>query len=283
MSLHYTSKVHYSIYITFFFDFTGFIADKFGGFKVLLFVALLMVGTCHTALLWVPQVRGGASLNTVEVFCGSEETNVHINYMVPVEDCSANERIAGRLTDCIAECPQTYSHSGQPPGSPEVAFCSMSLHSGRNTCLSFNSNSSTYMLVMPPKNGSVSVNEDLRHISFSSKSQINSTFNSCKNLHENNCTLVCVPSSSLDQLWVSKCGDRTVTFWLYLIIRILAAIFMSSCFILLDSITLCTIEGHNTDYGKQRLWPVLATAIFPPVTGFLVDYFSPSEGKYSVI
>ncbi|UYV60231.1 hypothetical protein LAZ67_1000499 [Cordylochernes scorpioides] len=52
----------------------------------------------------------------------------------------------------------------------------------------------------------------------------------------------------------------------------------STCFTLLDATTLAMVDNHEGLYGRQRFWAILATAIFSPVTGFLIDHISERNG-----
>lgn len=70
-------------------------------------------------------------------------------------------------------------------------------------------------------------------------------------------------------------GNNALTFWLYFFIRIIATIFMSACFTLLDATTLAIVKRQTkAEYGAERIWTVLGTAAVSPIAGILVDWCS---------
>lgn len=67
---------------------------------------------------------------------------------------------------------------------------------------------------------------------------------------------------------------RMVTFWLYLIVRIFHQVAVGLSYVLLDTTTIVLAEQHNSSYGRQRFWAILATGVFSPICGFIIDYLS---------
>lgn len=65
-----------------------------------------------------------------------------------------------------------------------------------------------------------------------------------------------------------------VTFWMYLIIRIFHQVSVGLAYVLLDTTTLVKVKEHNSEYGRQRFWAILATGIFSPICGFIIDQIS---------
>lgn len=65
-----------------------------------------------------------------------------------------------------------------------------------------------------------------------------------------------------------------VTFWLYLFIRIFHQVAVGLSYVLLDTTTIVLAEQNNSSYGRQRFWAILATGIFSPICGFIIDHIS---------
>lgn len=70
-------------------------------------------------------------------------------------------------------------------------------------------------------------------------------------------------------------GSNPLTFWLYFIFRILATIFMSACYTMMDAAVLAVCKKNpRARFGIQRIFGVLGQAIMSPLGGILVDVFS---------
>lgn len=71
-----------------------------------------------------------------------------------------------------------------------------------------------------------------------------------------------------------------VTFWLYLIIRVFHQVAVGLSYVLLDTTTIMLAERHNSNYGRQRFWAILATGVFSPICGFVIDHVSYNVDEY---
>lgn len=65
-----------------------------------------------------------------------------------------------------------------------------------------------------------------------------------------------------------------VTFWLYLFIRVFHQVAVGLSYVLLDTTTIVLAEHNNSSYGRQRFWAILATGVFSPICGFIIDHYS---------
>ena len=65
-----------------------------------------------------------------------------------------------------------------------------------------------------------------------------------------------------------------ITFWLYLVIRIFHQVAVGLSYVLLDTTTIVIAEQNNSTYGRQRFWAILATGVFSPICGFIIDNYS---------
>lgn len=71
-----------------------------------------------------------------------------------------------------------------------------------------------------------------------------------------------------------------VTFWLYLLIRIFHQVAVGLSYVLLDTTTIVLAEQNNSSYGRQRFWAILATGVFSPICGFVIDHMSYTTDEY---
>jgi hypothetical protein len=74
-------------------------------------------------------------------------------------------------------------------------------------------------------------------------------------------------------------GSNGLTFWTYFILRVVATMFMTSCFSLLDATTLAIVKkADKAEYGKERIWSVMGFGLTSPLAGLLVDQVTRSRG-----
>ncbi|XP_055540675.1 uncharacterized protein LOC129727167 [Wyeomyia smithii] len=64
------------------------------------------------------------------------------------------------------------------------------------------------------------------------------------------------------------------TFWYYLLIRFGATTMLTATVTIVDPMALTMVEQHGGDFGREKLFSSLGMAIFTPLTGLLIDYFS---------
>jgi MFS family permease len=91
------------------------------------------------------------------------------------------------------------------------------------------------------------------------------------------CPMMCTVTENSTQ-FCPQVGNQAITFWAYFGLRIIAALFMGAAFSLLDATALSIVTKQGKEYGKQRIWAILAMAILSPITGILVDIISRSKG-----
>ncbi|XP_013786945.1 uncharacterized protein LOC106470914, partial [Limulus polyphemus] len=97
-----------------------------------------------------------------------------------------------------------------------------------------------------------------------------------KNQKNYSCSAQCSVNSkfvSSDRVpLVTDAKSKIVTFWFYLVLRILLIICIATEISLLKAAILTIIEEYKTEYGFQRVWVSVANCISPPVTGVVMDY-----------
>ncbi|XP_037957428.1 uncharacterized protein LOC119687242 [Teleopsis dalmanni] len=71
--------------------------------------------------------------------------------------------------------------------------------------------------------------------------------------------------------------DDTI-FYIYFLLRFLATTMLSAGVTIMDPIALTMIEKYGGDFGRERLFSSIGMAIFSPITGIMIDYFSRGLG-----
>ncbi|XP_055540662.1 uncharacterized protein LOC129727164 [Wyeomyia smithii] len=74
-----------------------------------------------------------------------------------------------------------------------------------------------------------------------------------------------------------KESDNKV-FWIYFGLRLLATTMLSAGVTIMDPIALTMIEKYGGDFGRERLFSSIGMAIFSPITGIMIDFFSKDLG-----
>lgn len=77
----------------------------------------------------------------------------------------------------------------------------------------------------------------------------------------------------VEDSWVVE-YDPQLTFWLYLVLRVFYAILLGGSMVLFEGACLAVVIEYKGDLGLQRLFGIMGTMIFSPVSGALIDYFS---------
>ncbi|XP_055593474.1 uncharacterized protein LOC129744793 isoform X2 [Uranotaenia lowii] len=67
-------------------------------------------------------------------------------------------------------------------------------------------------------------------------------------------------------------------FWIYFGLRFLATTMLSAGVTIMDPIALTMIEKYGGDFGRERLFSSIGMAIFSPITGIMIDFFSRDLG-----
>uniref|UniRef100_A0A2M4CLI8 Putative transporter n=1 Tax=Anopheles darlingi TaxID=43151 RepID=A0A2M4CLI8_ANODA len=67
-------------------------------------------------------------------------------------------------------------------------------------------------------------------------------------------------------------------FWIYFALRFLATTMLSAGVTIMDPIALTMIEKYGGDFGRERLFSSIGMAIFSPITGVMIDFFSKDLG-----
>lgn len=80
---------------------------------------------------------------------------------------------------------------------------------------------------------------------------------------------VCLPD-------FKESDDRT--FWIYFTLRFLANILMTVGVTIMDPIAFTMIEKYGGDFGREKLFSSMGMAIFSPITGAIIEFWSNGLG-----
>ncbi|KAI5748555.1 hypothetical protein M8J76_000134 [Diaphorina citri] len=72
--------------------------------------------------------------------------------------------------------------------------------------------------------------------------------------------------------------DVSLTFWTYLIIRVLIGIIGGTAFAMFEGAVIAILREHKGDYGLQRIYASIGGMISSPLSGILIDYASRGKG-----
>lgn len=267
----------------------GFLADKFGGYKVILIFSLIFNAAFHTALLTVPPVETVFTTPLDELqFPFSSEPFLRVNTCEGSADCQLllNGTIGGHilLNECRVTC--AYGGNGHVEESTarprcrhnETLECGPPYDDDDGPRIDLRISSACRRI------DRTGCSYDIHEMRYSSEVEGGgAVIRSPLTIPGAGCTVVCPLSLDENNLASEKkceheLGNKSLTFWMYLVLRVLASAFLSSCLSLLDTTTLVMMKAHDGEYGKQRLWSILSTAVFPPIAGILVDYASHLKG-----
>lgn len=277
----------------------GFFADRLGRYQPVLIAALIGVGVFHTALLAIPQVSIEEIPINVEFLCSHQGTSVKADRCSPKKVCPNNltspEMNLG-LGQCFTSCLASKSHLNQSLIS-EICLQGNSL-----TCDHFDQSniSITVSDIVLVSSSSSGCEYQIQNFNWNNKTFTNMT---CP-LYNVDCHMKCSlhftlaslafmpafpPASSVIlpkaenelgefPMCEKYIGNHMLTFSTYFLLRIIGGVFLSTAFTLMDATCFAMIKTNNGEYGKQKLWSILATAIFSPITGILIDHMTKTKG-----
>ncbi|KAB7496862.1 Major facilitator superfamily domain-containing protein 6 [Armadillidium nasatum] len=229
---------------------SGMIADKFGSYTKVLSANVFLSAFFHTLLLTIPP----SVKDTMEFNCDAS------NFSLGWRECSEdfmqyNLSNFNGLQNCRKICSEE--------STPEYNL--FFLNSLSNVSLATENSIDEKILF----NGLISTSNSGGNCFFylSGISYNDSSYDSIS--CPNDCPLRCdVIATSFDG---SSPGTKSLTFYLYFLYRILATLFISSAFSMIDAVVLEKVKSNDGDYGRQRVVFHLSQAILPFISGLTVD------------
>ncbi|XP_055641757.1 uncharacterized protein LOC129778711 [Toxorhynchites rutilus septentrionalis] len=221
-----------TVYLTLFFTtclsppITGYIVDRFGRYKPVLLVSLVLNIVSHHGLNLVPRRQ------PFELVAAQP-------YIVPGGYGGNNGSIF-------------VSHSCNQPSCPSITLLEEKL---RQLCTS-SSHNVNYVEVL--------------------LEQSNEIHTSCEFLQLPDCVNGSWEKNLLPpvHLQCATSVEYDRTFWYYVVIRFFASTMLSASLTMSDPIALAMIEQYGGDFGREKLFSSAGMALFTPLTGLLIDYFS---------
>ncbi len=121
-------------------------------------------------------------------------------------------------------------------------------------------------------------------VSYGGKQKLLETVNSQDSQAANNrtsyqiCQPQCIVQINRSDICSNKVSQDVVnpqlTFWMYLLLRLIFEVFMHGSSTLFNGISLVLVNEVRGDYGFQKMFGFIGIAIFSPISGALIDYFS---------
>ncbi|XP_072758531.1 uncharacterized protein [Anoplolepis gracilipes] len=101
-------------------------------------------------------------------------------------------------------------------------------------------------------------------------------------LHTNKCNKKCivvVPRKTMCSNMNTEIEyNVSLTFWLYLIIRVFIGIIGGTTFAMFEGAVIAILREQQADYGLQRIYGNIGGMISSPLSGLLIDYISRDKG-----
>ncbi|KAI4482577.1 hypothetical protein M0804_008430 [Polistes exclamans] len=101
-------------------------------------------------------------------------------------------------------------------------------------------------------------------------------------LNIENCVKKCIVSMPRKEVCFNKNMqveyNITLTFWLYLVIRVFIGIIGGTTFAMFEGAVIAILREQEADYGLQRIYGSIGGMISSPLSGLLIDYASRDKG-----
>ncbi|XP_043494218.1 uncharacterized protein LOC122519090 isoform X1 [Polistes fuscatus] len=101
-------------------------------------------------------------------------------------------------------------------------------------------------------------------------------------LNIENCVKKCIVSMPRKEVCSNKNMqveyNITLTFWLYLVIRVFIGIIGGTTFAMFEGAVIAILREQEADYGLQRIYGSIGGMISSPLSGLLIDYASRDKG-----
>ncbi|KAK2714784.1 major facilitator superfamily domain-containing protein 6-A-like [Artemia franciscana] len=245
----------------------GMIADYIGNYKLVLHISLFFTGLFYTLLLMVdakglPRNMTNTTMATFQ--CSQNTTELIWSKCENSCDLSTELNLTLLMETCHSECPtdtMTSDNTKFLSNSSRIEFVLLKQYDQNGTCRGD----------IVPK---FSLLEELQCTCFKKCQAVLDGFD---------CPESTRMSIDLNHPYFDeKAHNRG--FWQYFFLRTIATLFTGVNFSMLDSTTLCKVRETGGQYGRQRLWATLGSAIASPLTGGLVDLMSRWRGfaDYSI-
>nr|XP_053644364.1 major facilitator superfamily domain-containing protein 6-A-like [Cherax quadricarinatus]XP_053644365.1 major facilitator superfamily domain-containing protein 6-A-like [Cherax quadricarinatus] len=275
---------------------TGMIADKIGNFKLFLSITMAASGAASLVFSAVPTARYHHQLPEqlpFRVACGTGD-NQSVQLLPPYQ-CDYLPNLDNlTLNITITNC--TFCHSGSGRGrETEVVGVVPCLTPGVGGCesqevaplavISANTNATiaggdaTNSTIVPGTTTGLQVlGWSCPHLTH----QNETAYSVGERDKEGSCIFQCSATLPRQHLCSNtetvQVVDPMLTFWCYLLVRLLNGLTLATSFTLFDGAAMAILKEYKGEYGLQRLYGNLGAIVVTPVSGVLIDVFSDMHG-----
>lgn len=259
----------------------GLIADKLGRYKPVLYVAFLFNIIFATCFLFIPSIPESKCQIPIHLTCKNlQSPSITLDKCCRQNLCQfLNQSAILDIEFCNLKC-----LGSNVTTNFEGTICFQDIET--RFCINTKENNSSKIETIPDK----------LKASFNPESENRSCSYKMNKLEKNNQTLLmpscfignvsegchvfcAIKNSEIKESCESRWSDRFPTLAITFVVFMSFQVFVATCFSLVEASTLAMVKEHKDNYGRQRVWAILATAVFSPVTGFLVDVASSYKGK----
>ncbi|XP_045110371.1 major facilitator superfamily domain-containing protein 6-like isoform X2 [Portunus trituberculatus] len=250
---------------------TGMIADKIGNFKVFLSLTLAASGGAAIVFSAVPVARRyhtlPESLPLTLSLVGDGPASLSVppplqcdylplldNLTITIANCSLCDPSSLLQGGCVPQGPSVcVGQQLEAPGEAEVQVLPVTPHA--------NASNVTYLEVI--------------HWS-------DAAFPTQTGGEVEECAIACSAAGARVDLCSNTVSveviDPMLTFWCYLLVRVLNGFTLAASFTLFDGAAMAILKEHSGDYGLQRLYGNLGAIFLTPISGLLIDRSSEENG-----
>lgn len=285
----------------------GMLADKLGHYRPITIVCMLLATFLHAALLFVPSCNSSTTQETsLSLHCSSKGAALEIGSCLTT--CSHPVPLLASSFQ-VDNCQLVCQESSTKGGGSEGALMETENATGITA-------TQLLMQLRPMLGASEYIPLDEKLITFEFNTSVTpvkqmetnegeedqETVPSCSYPLENftyqgsqystvscatkasHCEIMCNATklgNETQLLETASCCNSNVTLWLYFSLRALAEMFSAILVSLLEAVALTMVHQHNGDYGREKMFGLIAVAIFSPLCGYLVDTEVGTFGTYS--
>ncbi|KAK7086676.1 hypothetical protein SK128_003418 [Halocaridina rubra] len=272
----------------------GMLADKLGHYKTITVICMSLCAVLHTALLFVPSYKISPPMApTLSVRCNNEGAALVLDACghecpdpVPFVSTSFN------MSGCRVSCSQqeqgiSINEPSEMLTPSQVKMCFYKAESKaicqvlreEQDTLEFNQS-----LSLRKGEGSAICQYPLQHFTIESTDYTSLTCH----LANQHCEVICNATEQVNgtrllqnPVCSTVTGNPELTLWLYFGIRSLAEMMTSILVSLLEAVALTMVHQHKGDYGREKMWGLIAVGVFSPLAGYLMDKGVGTFGTYS--
>ncbi|XP_042222971.1 major facilitator superfamily domain-containing protein 6-like [Homarus americanus] len=248
---------------------TGIMADKIGNFKVFLSITMAASGCAALVFSAVPAARIHHEMPDtlpLSVSCGATTPAIELQSPYYCDYLPQLDNVTFTLTNCSL----CHSRRASQPGGGEV----LNMTPQEVTAFALTTNTTTLLQLPDWQCPNLPLQSD------DDATEDSSTVPSAARMSD--CDLSCSSTLRREDLCSNTISteviDPMVTFWSYMLVRLLNGLTLATSFTLFDGAAIAILKQYSGEYGLQRLYANLGAIVVTPVSGVLIDVFSDMSG-----